>query len=265
MTSQSELFHNSAPLLPDGARLRTVATTEGLIQFTLLRSRRRSIGFVIGSDGLRVTAPYWVSLKQIDEAVLEKSAWIQRKLDLWRERLESATDAQATWRSCTQLPYLGVTISVDIDSEARKPHFDGEPFRPRDRDTLWLPLSATDPDERRVAAARWLRAQAQDYIDERIRLLAASAGLHFHAWRLSRARARWGSCNSSGNIRLNWRLIHFSHDVIDYVIAHELAHLKQMNHSARFWEQVGIILPGYETAMRKLKTTDMSALPELES
>ncbi len=265
MTTQPELFQTPAPLLPEGARLRTVATTEGLISFTLLRSRRRSIGFVIGTDGLRVTAPYWVSLKQIDQAVQEKAAWIQRKLQIWRDRAETAADAQAAWRACTRLPYLGTTISVDIDSLARRPRFDGDALQPQAQDTLWLPMgAAAGPQEKRAAAVRWLRAQAQEYIDSRIRELAENAGLQFQAWKLSRARARWGSCNSAGHIRLNWRLVHFPHDVIDYVIAHELAHLRQMNHSAKFWAQVGEILPGYEAAMQTLKTTDMSALPELE-
>lgn len=266
MTSQPELFHTTTPALPDGARLRSVATMQGLITFTLMRSRRRSIGFVIGSEGLRVTAPYWVSLKQIDEAVLEKSAWIVRKLDFWRQRHESASDAQQAWHACSQLPYLGTTISIDIDGGIRQSRFDGDRFQPQPQDTLWLALTAgADAAQRRAMAAHWLKRQAQDYFDLRIRLLAANAGLHFQAWRLSRARARWGSCNSSGNIRLNWRLIHFAPDVIDYVIAHELAHLKQMNHSAQFWQQVGLILPGYETAMQKIKKTDMSALPALES
>ena len=265
-SSQSELFHTPQPALPEGARLRNVPTAHGMITFALLRSRRRSIGFVISNDGLRVTAPYWVSLKQIDEAVLEKSAWIQNKLAFWRQRHDSASEAQQAWRAATQLPYLGVTISVDIDTMARHAHFDGEPLEPQAQNTLWLALPAdADEGQRRIAAMQWLQTQASDYFDQRIRHLATCAGLHFTAWRLSRARARWGSCNSSGVIRLNWRLIHFTPDVIDYVIAHELAHLKEMNHSAHFWHQVGVILPDYEAAMQRLKTTDMSALPALEA
>ncbi|MGO1765814.1 hypothetical protein CAP48_08270 [Advenella sp. S44] len=266
MMLQSELFLTPPAHQPEDARLRNVATMQGLITFTLIRSRRRSIGFMIDSDGLRVTAPYWVTLKQIDEAVLEKSAWICKKLDFWRQRNATADQAQQSWLACTRLPYLGMTISVDIDSSLRQPRFDGNALEPTATDTLWLALPADATAElRRAAAADWLRNQALHYFDQRIHLLAANAGLQFQRWRLSRARARWGSCSSNGSIRLNWRLIHFSADVIDYVIAHELAHLKQMNHSARFWEQVGIILPGYEPAMQKLKTTDMSSLPVLET
>ncbi|AHG64733.1 M48 family metallopeptidase [Advenella mimigardefordensis] len=266
MTSQPELFRNSSPNLPDGLRLRTVATEHGLITLTLARSRRRSIGFVIGTEGLRVTAPYWVSLKQIDEAVVEKAEWIQKKLAFWRQRNAVADQAQQSWLACTQLPYLGTTISIDIDTGSKVPRFDGDPFSPQTQDTLWLalPHDAT-AEQRSAAAAHWLQTQALHYFDLRIHALANSAGLQFQAWRLSRARARWGSCNSNGSIRLNWRLIHFTPDIIDYVIAHELAHLKQMNHSDRFWHQVGIILPDYEAAMQKLKTTDMSALPALQT
>src|SRR5690606_804020 len=86
-------------------------------------------------------------------------------------------------------------------------------------------------------------------------------GLHIRRWRLSSAATRWGSCSSDGNIMLNWRLIHFEPDIIDYVIAHEIAHLREMNHSKDFWREVGLILPGFERARDALRQHAPGSLP----
>ncbi|MFQ6685882.1 M48 family metallopeptidase, partial [Bordetella pertussis] len=87
-------------------------------------------------------------------------------------------------------------------------------------------------------------------------------GLRIRRWRLSSAATRWGSCTSDGNIMLNWRLIHFAPAIIDYVIAHELAHLREMNHSQDFWTEVGHILPGFEDAKNVLRRHDPATLPQ---
>jgi predicted metal-dependent hydrolase len=73
-------------------------------------------------------------------------------------------------------------------------------------------------------------------------------------WGLSSARTRWGSCNSDGSIRLNWRLMHFPHEIIDYVICHELAHLKELNHGAEFWQTVGELFPDYQRVRGMLRS-----------
>jgi len=70
---------------------------------------------------------------------------------------------------------------------------------------------------------------------------------------LSSAGTRWGSAGADGTIRLNWRLVHFAPAVIDYVVAHELAHLREMNHSAAFWDVVRSVVPGYEQARASLR------------
>ena len=82
---------------------------------------------------------------------------------------------------------------------------------------------------------------------------AAASGLHPRAWRISSARTLWGSCSSQGIIRLNWRLIQLPAELIDYVVVHELAHLRELNHSVRFWATVEKILPGHELARKRLR------------
>ena len=99
----------------------------------------------------------------------------------------------------------------------------------------------------------WLQAEARRVFAERIPLFAQRLGRTPKRWTLSSARTRWGSCTADGTIRLNWRLVHFPLDVVDYVIAHELAHLSEMNHGPRFWATVGDLFPEFRQARAWLR------------
>ncbi|VFR40257.1 Putative predicted metal-dependent hydrolase [plant metagenome] len=264
------------PSLPDGARWRETGTEQQAIGYVLLRSRRRSIGFVIGDDGLRVTAPNWVTLAQVDEAVREKSRWILSKLRDWHTRQERLALAHTRWQAGGELPYLGRRIQLQLgtppaaEAGAARPAnpramqaiYSGDPERPQDGDTLWLPLPP-DADHARIrdSAQAWLQRRAAQWFDVRLKVFLDRSGLRINRWRLSSATTRWGSCTSDGNISLNWRLIHFAPDIIDYVIAHELAHLREMNHSHDFWAEVGQILPDYEAARDVLRKHAPGDLP----
>jgi len=107
----------------------------------------------------------------------------------------------------------------------------------------------------------WLQSEARRVFPERIARFGGRISARYAGWALSSARSQWGSCTHDGRIRLSWRLIHFSLPVIDYVVAHELAHLDQMNHSARFWQAVAQLLPGFEPARDEIRGVDMSVLP----
>ncbi|MEI2416821.1 SprT family zinc-dependent metalloprotease [Orrella sp. JC864] len=264
------------PSLPPGARWRETATEQQPIGYVLLRSRRRSIGFVIGDDGLRVTAPNWVTLGQIDEAVREKSRWILSKLREWHARRERLAMAHTRWQAGGELPYLGrrIVLQPGAHPSAAPPGaaaarggqavYAGQADAPRDGDVLWLGLPP-EADHARVrdSAQAWLQRRAAAWFDARLRFFCARSGLAVKRWRLSSATTRWGSCNSDGSIMLNWRLIHFAPEIIDYVIAHELAHLREMNHSRDFWAEVEQILPGFQDARDMLRRHDPSDVPLL--
>jgi predicted metal-dependent hydrolase len=98
-----------------------------------------------------------------------------------------------------------------------------------------------------------LRERARALFAERLAHYAGRLAHPLPALALSAARTRWGSCSTRSGIRLNWRLIHFPRDIVDYVVAHEVAHLREMNHSARFWALVGQLFPDYAQARRTLK------------
>ncbi|CAB3811150.1 M48 family metallopeptidase [Achromobacter dolens] len=249
--------------LPPGARWREVDTDPQPIGFVLLRSRRRSIGFVITDDGLRVTAPNWVTLAQIDDAVREKSRWIVAKLREWHTRKQQLAMAHTRWQAGGELPYLGKRIVLGVGGDSRQTRLSGDADAPADGDTLWLALPA-DADQGRIrdAAQAWLQQRAGAWFGARLAHFLQISGLKIRRWRLSSAATRWGSCTSDGNIMLNWRLIHFAPAIIDYVIAHELAHLREMNHSQDFWREVGQILPDFEEAKNVLRRHDPASLPQ---
>ncbi len=250
------------PSLAAGTRWREVRVSTQTIGFVLQRSRRKSIGLTINDDGLLITAPSWVSLGQIDEVVIEKSRWILDKLSVSQARKAQMAMAHTRWQDGGDIPYLGNRIILRLGETQGPTRFMGSAFAPVDGDTLRLALPATAEHGRiRDIVHAWLQHQAQAWFDLRLQHFLSVSQLQIKRWRLSSAATRWGSCNSDGNIMLNWRLIHFERDIIDYVVVHEIAHLREMNHSKNFWREVGRILPGFERARNILRQQDPACLP----
>lgn len=228
-----------------------------LLEYRLLRSKRRSIGFLIDEDGLRITAPKWVPLAEIESAIREKERWIVSKLAERRERMAQRLPPQVQWRDGSTLPYLG----NDIVLRLRTAQTLGIAFDALAGElTVSLPPGAGEQQLKdRVQA--WLQQEAKRVFAQRLPLYAEKLGASYSAFALSSATTQWGSCTAAGKIRLNWRLIHFSLTIIDYVVAHELAHLREMNHSPRFWSTVQSIFPGFEEARRALRARGPDTLP----
>jgi len=226
------------------------------VAFEFTRCKRRTIGFVVGAEGLSVRAPRWVALRDVDAAVREKSSWILRKLAETQERHAKLEATRIEWRDGVEFPFLGQVVKVQLD-----PHhaFDGVGALlgaevaggPR---SLRVALAHNaSPTQIRDAAQAWLMRQARRIFTERLDHFAPRLGVSWQKLSLSNASTRWGSAKSDGSIRLHWRLVHFRLSVIDYVVAHELSHLRVMDHSPRFWETVQSVLPDYEALRRQLK------------
>jgi predicted metal-dependent hydrolase len=218
------------------------------VAYALRRSRRRSIGFVIAADGLAVSAPRWVGLADIEAALREKAAWILRKLHEQRERARRLDAARIDWRDGTQLPFLGEPIRLRLDTLANGAVLHAEARALH----LGLPASA-EPQQIRDTVQSWLQRQARRIFEERCALFAPRLNVRMKRLSLSSATTRWGSASADGSIRLNWRLVHFALPVIDYVVAHELAHLREMNHSPAFWDVVRTAVPDYQSARGALR------------
>src|SRR5690606_2426701 len=124
--------------------------------------------------------------------------------------------------------------------------FEGNADAPRTGDILRLPLPEdADPDRIRDSAGAWLQHRARIDFARRLAHFLALSGQSLDRWALSSATSRWGSCTSGRRIRLNWRLIHFQPHLIDYVVAHEVAHLRVMNHGPAFWRELARLYPDF--------------------
>ena len=233
------------------------------VGYELRRSRRRSIGFVVAAEGLSVSAPRWVGVAEIEAALGEKAAWILKKLQEQRERAARLDAARVEWREGGTVPFLGETVILVLDARTTGAVLhtaaDALPGVPHLTLHLGLPQTA-EPDQIRDAVQCWLQRQARRIFEQRCAHFAQALAVRMTRLTLSSAATRWGSASADGSIRLNWRLVHFGLQVIDYVVTHELAHLREMNHSHAFWDVVRSALPEYETARGALRREILPAL-----
>jgi predicted metal-dependent hydrolase len=238
---------------PRATRRIQLGTTD--VAYAFRRGKRRTIGMAVGPDGLEISAPRWVTVGEVESALHEKADWIARKLVEMQERQQQLGAARIVWADGVVLPYLGNPLQVVIDSSSTLKKNSAQ-FEPADAGThtlrLGLPLNA-EPSQIRDAVQAWLMRQAKALFVERLNHYAPQLGVQWQRVSLSSAATRWGSASANGAIRLNWRLVHHKRDVIDYVVAHELSHLRVMDHSPRFWETVQSVMPDYAQRRRVLK------------
>jgi predicted metal-dependent hydrolase len=228
---------------------REVRLQEHIVGYEFRRMRRRTIGFSIAHEGLVVSAPRWVPTGEVDAALQEKSRWILKKLQEQDERARRIAAQRIDWRDGTTVPFLGEPVIVVLDprrsSAVLQTSDDTLPGVPRLTLHVGLPQTAT-PQQIRDAVQSWLQRQAKRVFEERCHHFAHQLGVRWTRLSLSSATTRWGSASADGAIRLHWRLIHFALPTIDYVVAHELAHLRVMDHSPRFWDVVRSVIPDVE-------------------
>lgn len=247
-----------------------------LVAYAFARGKRRTIGFSVGPDGLAVRAPKWVALHEVEKALLDKSGWILKKLAEARQLKERLETTRMTWADGASLPLMGQTVTLVLDPrhdfrEAGAQLFSGGSgalksvsivdavSEPRGGELLLhigLPHTASG-EQIRDAVQTWLMRQARAVFAGRLEHFAPTLGVQWRKLSLSSAGTRWGSANADGSIRLNWRLIHFRLPVIDYVVVHELSHLRVMNHSPQFWDTVRAVVPNYAVLRGELKSQGM--------
>ena len=239
-----------------------------LVAYAFKRGKRRTIGFSVGAEGLAVSAPKWVLLNEIDRAVQEKADWIVKKLQETRERHKRLEAVRIDWKDGASLPFMGGVLTVVLDprqsvsammvqpvSAAPDEGDDVKGLPPSaERNTLCLGLAhSATATQIRDAAQAWLMRYARQLFEQRLNHFAPELGVQWRRLSLSSAGTRWGSASADGSIRLNWRLIHFKLSVIDYVVVHELSHLRVMDHSPRFWDTVRHVVPDYAELRSQLK------------
>lgn len=248
------------PVLPDvlwhhpraNRRLRMPGCELG---YEFKRGQRRTIGLTVGTDGVRVSAPRWTPLAEVDAFVLSKSDWLMQKRHQLTQLRHAQQQARTEWAEGCTLDYLGKPLRLALDPSHRFDVQDAmlaaQPDAPA---CLRLGLARhASPAQIQDAAQAWLMRQASQLFEDRLNHFGPPLGVRHSRLRLSNAGTRWGSASADGAIRLNWRLIHLPLDLIDYVVVHELSHLRHMNHSPQFWDVVASILPDHGERRQRLK------------
>lgn len=218
---------------------------ERQLTYVLRRTnQRRTIGLIVNHEGLKVASPWRVPLAEIYALIVRSQNWVVDKLAVW----QAHRPTQRRWISGETLPLLGreIRLQVGVALLAHGVLFERGVVR------IYAP---TVEDVREMVIA-WYRQQALSHFAERLEVIAAKLGVQPTRLLLTNARHQWGSCNLKGVIRLNWRLMQARPAVIDYVVAHELAHLRHMDHSPRFWATVATVCPNWRRLRDELKESD---------
>lgn len=213
------------------------------IAYHLRRSSRRSIGLSIDQRGLRVGAPTRARLSDIETLIRQHADWVLTKLMQWESRPRANAIPLCDG---TLIPVFGTDIPLHLTQGKRASgRLEGG--------QLHLTTSPTVDAPKALESV--LKAHARQVLHGLLAEHAARLGVPTPPLRLSSARTRWGSCNSRGHIALNWRLVFLPLPIAVYVVCHELAHLKEMNHSPRFWSVVAALCPDWQAqrlALRQL-------------
>ena len=220
-----------------------------LIEYHFARRRRRTLAITVDATGLRVCAPLRAPWREIEAFLRDKERWILRKLDAWARVPHPPV---LLGLSGETLPLFGASAVLEVRAGRR--HVEAI----NGRVIVQAPARARPLD----VLVRWLKQRALQALAPRTAHFAGVLGLPAPRVALSNARTQWGVCSEGGTIRLSWRLVHVEPRLADYVVAHEVAHLVEMNHSPRFWALVESLYPGWRGARERLELASAS-LPVL--
>jgi predicted metal-dependent hydrolase len=214
-----------------------------LVSYTIKRSlRRRAISILVDEEGLRVGAPWDATHSAIERLLRTHAHWVLRKLDEWQVKRAPPR----RWTDGEPLMLLGQPLKLKLVPGAAGVELIGPELR------VGIPVGPYVAVSRLVQ--QWLHAQALDCYRQRVEHYRRALGIAVEPQvHLSTARTRWGTCHASGRIHLNWRLVQMPLRLVDYVVAHEVAHLVEMNHSQRFWRAVARMVPDYAARRKELR------------
>ncbi|MBT3187525.1 MAG: M48 family metallopeptidase [Anaerolineae bacterium] len=208
----------------------------------IIRSKRKTIALVIQPNGeLLIRAPKRATRKQIDAMLKQHANWITKKQA--KAKAAQIDFSPRQFVGGEEFPFLGEDYSLKI-VKAKKPvlALSGD-----------FQLSEASLGKAESIFERWYKGEARAIFTERVEFYAQKYDFDYAKIKLSSARTRWGSCSSKGNLNLTWRLVMAPMKIVDYVIVHELSHLREHNHSKTFWAQVEAILPDYKSRRKWLK------------
>lgn len=229
------------------------------VKYTVRESKRaRRVRLKIDyNEGLEVIIPAGFYIDDMDALLRRHEPWILKHLDKMENMLP-----QRQYVSGETIPYLGQDYTLQLIPNANKSRVTCRLHQKQIQIKLAQGLNDSEHTETiKAALEAWYRKKAKAYIGQRAAELAATHGFIYKKITIRNQKTRWGSCSSLGNLNFNWRLMMTPPAAIDYLIIHELCHLRELNHSKRFWNLVAALCPDYAYWRKWLK--DNSALLQL--
>jgi len=231
---------------------RFIEIEDNKIAYTVVKTRRKTIGIIVERNGeVRVRAPFRVSENQIFKVVQKKADWILRKVNEAAER--SSSSVERKFASGEKLLYLGDEYILET---VEKDLAWAEVIKTENTVAVYIPGGMSCEIRKQTikkALEEWYRKRFSEIVKERVDRYSLRLKVFPRKIAIKDQKTRWGSCSKKENINLNWRLVMAPVDIIDYVVVHELCHLKVMNHSKDFWNLVESILPNYHESRKWLK------------
>jgi predicted metal-dependent hydrolase len=206
--------------------------------------RRRTLGLTVTLNEVRIHAPSWTPRAEIECYVRQQHDWLHRA---WGRMQARAPQPLA--ESASEVRYLGRVLALDLRTSL---------FVDIRRHGGTLRVHAPLDADAGALVRNWLHAQASRLLAWRLARIARKLGRAPSRFALSNAQTQWGSCTRRGHVRLNWRLVQAPLALIDYVAAHELAHLIHLDHSPRFWAKVAELCPDALARRAELRTMGAS-------
>lgn len=208
----------------------------------LIRSHRKTIGLQITNDArLIVRAPHFASEDFIYKLIQRKESWIKTKQDYFKQRQNKTFVRKFV--PGEEFLFLGRSYPLVVVEDLPKAVvLDNS-----------LMISSVVLSNAKDHLECWYKAQALEYITQKVEYYAQMTGLKYQSIRINSATTRWGSCGYKDTLNFTWRLIMAPQRVVDYVVIHELMHLKQKNHSRKFWAEVVKMMPDYKQDEHWLK------------
>ena len=238
------------PMVVDDCE-RSIALQGHRVDYKLVRRRgRRGVGLKVDGSGMTVAVSLSTPVSAVEEMIGKNAAWVLKKLDEWSHR----RIVPQSWQTGTPIFFMGesLTLMLDVatDSSRRRPQVE------QLMGHLFIRSNSTHAVVTEKAVIDWYKKQALPHFAQRAFFFAKLHGLIPPRVFLSSANGRWGSCNSRREVRFSWRLIKARSALIDYVVCHELAHLRHMNHSNAFWQEVERMCPDFRTLKGELDAND---------
>jgi predicted metal-dependent hydrolase len=206
-------------------------------------------------DGMKVSKPKRVKFEEVERLLRTKANWIYKHyMEFQKVKSEQP---KREWKSGEEILYMGNSYNIEIfayNGRKTSVNFNGEKFE------VYVNKDLSEEDRKlsiETQFKKWFINCARENIEERLEFYCLKMGLNFNRFTIREQKTRWGSCSKKGNLNFNWKLIMAPKWVMDYVVIHELCHLKFLNHSKEYWNMVGLFMPEYRNAQIWLKKNGM--------